>query len=78
MYESKMFEEVSMLKENTAPVRPGEISGTYWFYERSKSRWNQATFYMKKAQRTAWISLDKVMEFAITAIPLLYVKKLSG
>lgn len=51
------MEKLSMLKENTAPVRPGEISGTYWFYERSKSRWNQATFYMKKAQRTAWIRL---------------------
>lgn len=51
------MEKLSMLKENTSPVRSGEISGTYWFYERSKSRWNQATFYMTKAQRTAWIRL---------------------
>lgn len=51
------LEKLSMLKENTSPVKPGEISGTYWFYERSKSRWNQATFYMTKAQRTSWIKL---------------------
>ena len=51
------MEKLSMLKENTSPVKPGEISGTYWFYERSKSRWNQATFYMTKAQRASWIKI---------------------
>lgn len=49
------MEKLSMLKENTSPVKPGEISGTYWFYERSKSQWNQATFYMTKKQRASWI-----------------------
>ena len=51
------MEKLSMLKENTSPIKPGEISGTYWFYERSKSRWNQATFYMTKAQRSSWIKI---------------------
>lgn len=42
------------LWENEAPAKPGAVSGTYWFYERSKNRWEQNTFYMPKAKRDAW------------------------
>ncbi len=48
------MERLSLLGENKAPTKPGEISGTYWFYERSKNRWEQSTFYMSKAQRQEW------------------------
>ncbi|MBO7054310.1 MAG: AIPR family protein [Bacteroidales bacterium] len=49
------MEKLSM--EITTPILPGQISGTYWFYERSKNRWDQSTFYMTKAKRNAWIAL---------------------
>ena len=48
------MERLSLLGENKAPVKPGAISGTYWFYERSKNRWEQSTFYMSKSQRLEW------------------------
>lgn len=48
------MERLSLLRENEAPTQPGAISGTYWFYERSKNRWEQSTFYMSKAKREAW------------------------
>lgn len=48
------MERLSLLGENMAPTKRGAISGTYWFYERSKGRWDQATFYMTKAQRLEW------------------------
>ena len=48
------MERLSLLGENKAPTKPGAISGTYWFYERSKNRWEQSTFYMSKAQRLEW------------------------
>lgn len=48
------IERLSLLGENKAPTKPGAISGTYWFYERSKNRWEQTTFYMSKAQRQEW------------------------
>ena len=48
------MERLSLLGENKAPTKPGAISGTYWFYERSKNRWEQSTFYISKAQRVEW------------------------
>ena len=48
------MERLSLLRENEAPAKPGAVSGTYWFYERSKNRWEQNTFYMPKAKRDAW------------------------
>ena len=48
------MERLSLLRENEAPARPGAVSGTYWFYERSKNRWEQNTFYLSKAKREAW------------------------
>ena len=48
------MERLSLLRENETPVKPGALSGTYWFYERSKNRWDQSTFYMTKAKRDAW------------------------
>lgn len=48
------MERLSLLRENEAPAKPGAVSGTYWFYERSKNRWEQNTFYMTKAKRDAW------------------------
>lgn len=48
------MERLSLLAENKAPAKPGAITGTYWFYERSKSRWDQATFYMKQSERLEW------------------------
>lgn len=48
------MERLSLLGENKAPAKRGAISGTYWYYERSKSRWDMETFYMKKAERLEW------------------------
>lgn len=48
------MERLSLLRENETPIKPGALSGTYWFYERSKNRWEQNTFYMTKAKRDAW------------------------
>lgn len=51
------MERLSLLRENETPIKPGAVSGTYWFYERSKNRWEQNTFYMTKAKREAWNKL---------------------
>lgn len=48
------MERLSLLRENETPIKPGALTGTYWFYERSKNRWEQNTFYMTKAKRDAW------------------------
>lgn len=51
------MERLSLLPENQAPVMPGQINGTFWFYERSAHRHEQATFNMTKAKRNAWLEL---------------------
>lgn len=50
----RIMEELSLLKENESPVKISGLYGTYWYYERSKNKWEQKTFNMKKSERDAW------------------------
>lgn len=51
------MERLSLLLENQPPVQPGQVNGTFWFYERSANRHEQSTFSMTKAKRKAWLEL---------------------
>lgn len=51
------MERLSLLLENQTPVQPGQVNGTFWFYERSANRHEQSTFSMTKAKRKAWLEL---------------------
>lgn len=51
------MERLSLMLENQTPLQPGQINGTYWFYERSAHRHEQATFSMTKAKRNNWLAL---------------------
>lgn len=51
------MERLSLLLENQSPIMPGQVSGTFWFYERSAHRHEQQTFNMTKAKRLAWLAL---------------------
>ena len=51
------MERLSLLIENQTPPKPGQINGTFWFYERSAHRHEQATFNMTTAKRKQWLEL---------------------
>lgn len=51
------MERLSLLIENQTPPKPGQVNGTFWFYERSAHRHEQATFNMTKAKRKQWLEL---------------------
>lgn len=51
------MERLSLLLENQTPVQPGQVNGTFWFYERSANRHEQSTYSMTKAKRKAWLEL---------------------
>lgn len=51
------MERLSLLIENQTPPKPGQINGTFWFYERSAHRHEQATFNMTPAKRKQWLEL---------------------
>lgn len=51
------MERLSLLIENQTPPKPGQINGTFWFYERSAHRHEQATFNMTATKRKQWIEL---------------------
>lgn len=49
------MERLSLLIENQTPPKPGQVNGTFWFYERSAHRHEQATFNMTHAKRKQWL-----------------------
>ncbi len=49
------MERLSLLIENQTPPKPGQVNGTFWFYERSAHRHEQATFNMTPAKRKQWL-----------------------
>lgn len=49
------MERLSLLVENQTPPKPGQINGTFWFYERSAHRHEQQTFNMTPAKRKKWL-----------------------
>lgn len=51
------MERLSLLVENQTPPKPGQVNGTFWYYERSAHRHEQATFNMTKAKRKQWLEL---------------------
>lgn len=51
------MERLSLLIENQTPPKPGKVNGTFWYYERSAHRHEQATFNMTKAKRKQWLEL---------------------
>ncbi|MBR5168497.1 MAG: AIPR family protein [Salinivirgaceae bacterium] len=51
------MERLSLLIENQTPPKPGQISGTFWFYERSAHRHEQQMFNMTTAKRKQWLEL---------------------
>lgn len=51
------MERLSLLLENQTPPKPGQINGTFWYYERSAHRHEQATFNMSSAKRKKWLEL---------------------
>ncbi len=51
------MERLSLLIENQTPPKPGQVNGTFWFYERSAHRHEQATFNMTHAKRKQWLEL---------------------
>lgn len=51
------MERLSLLVENQTPPKPGQVNGTFWFYERSAHRHEQATFNMTKNKRKQWQEL---------------------
>lgn len=51
------MERLSLSIENQTPPKPGQINGTFWFYERSAHRHEQSTFNMSKAKRKQWLEL---------------------
>lgn len=51
------MERLSLLVENQTPPKPGQVNGTFWFYERSAHRHEQATFNMTTAKRKQWLEL---------------------
>ena len=51
------MERLSLLVENQTPPKPGEVNGTFWFYERSAHRHEQSTFNMTKSKRDQWLKL---------------------
>lgn len=51
------MERLSLLIENQTPPKPGQVNGTFWFYERSAHRHEQATFNMTSAKRKQWLEL---------------------
>lgn len=50
-------ERLSLLIENQTPPKPGQVNGTFWFYERSAHRHEQATFNMTPTKRKQWLEL---------------------
>lgn len=51
------MERLSRLVENQTPPKPGQVNGTFWFYERSAHRHEQATFNMTASKRKQWLEL---------------------
>ena len=51
------MERLSLLIENQTPPKPGQINGTFWYYERSAHRHEQQTFNMSKTKRKQWLEL---------------------
>ena len=51
------MERLSLLIENQTPPKPGQVNGTFWFYERSAHRHEQATFNMTPTKRKQWLEL---------------------
>lgn len=51
------MERLSLLIENQTPPKPGQVNGTFWFYERSAHRHEQATFNMTTSKRKQWLEL---------------------
>lgn len=51
------IERLSLLIENQTPPKPGQVNGTFWFYERSAHRHEQQTFNMTTAKRKQWLEL---------------------
>ena len=51
------MERLSLLIENQTPPKPGQVNGTFWFYERSAHRHEQATFNMTTKKRKQWLEL---------------------
>lgn len=51
------MERLSLLVENQTPPKPGQVNGTFWFYERSAHRHEQKMFAMNKTQRKKWLEL---------------------
>lgn len=51
------MERLSLLIENQTPPKPGQVNGTFWFYERSAHRHEQQTFNMTTAKRKQWLEL---------------------
>lgn len=49
------MERLSLLIENQTPPKPGQVNGTFWFYERSAHRHEQATFNMSTTKRKQWL-----------------------
>lgn len=49
------MERLSLLIENQTPPKPGQINGTFWFYERSAHRHEQTTFNMSPTKRKQWL-----------------------
>lgn len=49
------MERLSLLIENQTPPKPGQVNGTFWFYERSAHRHEQATFNMTATKRKQWL-----------------------
>lgn len=51
------MERLSLLIENQTPPKPGQVNGTFWFYERSAHRHEQSMFNMSTGQRKKWLEL---------------------
>lgn len=51
------MERLSLLIENQTSPKPGQVNGTFWFYERSAHRHEQSMFNMSTGQRKKWLEL---------------------
>lgn len=49
-----LFEKLS--KKTPSPIAGGQVSSTYWYYERSRGKYNQETFNSTEAQKKAFES----------------------